>query len=58
MGFYKIYTYTLIPEYAYQLVNFKIIMKKILFYFTSMQPAGGIERVISTLANKFSELWK
>ena len=30
-------------------------MKKILFYFTSMQPAGGIERVISTLANKFSE---
>ncbi|MBP2546892.1 glycosyltransferase family 4 protein [Acinetobacter guillouiae] len=30
-------------------------MKKILFYFTSMTPAGGIERVISTLANHFSE---
>lgn len=30
-------------------------MKKILFYFTSLKPAGGIERVISTLANKFSE---
>ena len=30
-------------------------MKKILFYFNSMTPAGGIERVIATLANKFSE---
>lgn len=30
-------------------------MKKILFYFNSMQPAGGIERVISTLANHFCE---
>lgn len=30
-------------------------MKKILFYFTSMTPAGGIERVISTLANHFCE---
>ncbi len=30
-------------------------MKKILFYFTSLKPAGGIERVISTLANRFSE---
>lgn len=30
-------------------------MKKILFYFNSMTPAGGIERVISTLANHFSE---
>lgn len=29
-------------------------MKKILFYFNSMTPAGGIERVISTLANHFS----
>ncbi len=29
-------------------------MKRILFYFTSMTPAGGIERVISTLANHFS----
>ncbi|WP_035300124.1 MULTISPECIES: glycosyltransferase [Acinetobacter] len=29
-------------------------MKKILIYFTSMTPAGGIERVISTLANHFS----
>ena len=28
-------------------------MKKILFYFTSMTPAGGIDRVISTLANHF-----
>ena len=28
-------------------------MKKILFYFNSMTPAGGIERVISTLANHF-----
>lgn len=28
---------------------------KILFYFNSMTPAGGIERVISTLANRFSE---
>ncbi|WHP04494.1 MULTISPECIES: glycosyltransferase family 4 protein [Acinetobacter] len=28
---------------------------KILFYFTSMTPAGGIERVISTLANHFSD---
>ena len=26
---------------------------KILFYFNSMTPAGGIERVIATLANKF-----
>ncbi len=30
-------------------------MKKILFYFNSMTPAGGIERVISTLANHFCE---
>lgn len=30
-------------------------MKKILFYFNSMTPAGGIERVISTLANHFSD---
>lgn len=30
-------------------------MKSILFYFNSMTPAGGIERVIATLANKFSE---
>ena len=30
-------------------------MKKILFYFNSLQPAGGIERVISTLANHFSQ---
>ncbi|MCT3834384.1 glycosyltransferase family 4 protein [Elizabethkingia anophelis] len=30
-------------------------MKTILFYFNSMAPAGGIERVIATLANKFSE---
>lgn len=30
-------------------------MKKILFYFNSMTPAGGIERVISTLANHFGE---
>lgn len=28
---------------------------KILFYFNSMTPAGGIERVISTLANHFSD---
>lgn len=28
---------------------------KVLFYFNSMTPAGGIERVISTLANHFSE---
>ncbi len=27
-------------------------MKKILFYFNSLQPSGGIERVIVTLANK------
>lgn len=30
-------------------------MKSILFYFNSMTPAGGIERVIATLANKFAE---
>ena len=30
-------------------------MKKILFYFHSMTPAGGIERVISTLANHFGD---
>ena len=30
-------------------------MKSILFYFNSMTPAGGIERVIATLANQFSE---
>ncbi|WP_286709912.1 MULTISPECIES: glycosyltransferase family 4 protein [Sphingobacterium] len=30
----------------------------ILFYFNSMTPAGGIERVIATLANKFSEFMK
>lgn len=30
-------------------------MKSILFYFNSMTPAGGIERVIATLANIFSE---
>lgn len=30
-------------------------MEKILFYFTSMTPAGGIERVISTLANQFCQ---
>ncbi|WP_343530398.1 glycosyltransferase [Pedobacter sp.] len=30
-------------------------MKNIVFYFNSMTPAGGIERVIATLANKFSE---
>lgn len=30
-------------------------MKKILFYFNSMTPPGGIERVISTLANHFSD---
>ena len=28
-------------------------MESILFYFNSMTPAGGIERVIATLANKF-----
>ncbi len=27
-------------------------MKKLLFYFNSLQPSGGIERVIVTLANK------
>lgn len=31
-------------------------MKKILFYFNSMTPAGGIERVIATLANKFCDI--
>jgi glycosyltransferase involved in cell wall biosynthesis len=31
-------------------LNFKL--KKILFYFNSLQPSGGIERVIVTLANK------
>ncbi|MCD9504171.1 glycosyltransferase [Photobacterium phosphoreum] len=30
-------------------------MKKILFYLNSMKPAGGIERVVSTLANQLSE---
>lgn len=30
-------------------------MKSILFYFNSLQPSGGIERVISTLANKLCE---
>ncbi len=29
-------------------------MKSILFYFNSIQPSGGIERVIVTLANKIS----
>ncbi|POR19569.1 glycosyl transferase [Flavobacterium columnare] len=29
--------------------------KTILFYFNSMTPAGGIERVIATLANNFSD---
>lgn len=29
--------------------------KRILFYFNSMTPAGGIERVIATLANRFSK---
>lgn len=29
-------------------------MKKILFYFNSLKPPGGIERVIATLANKFT----
>lgn len=32
-----------------------IDMKRVLFYFNSMTPAGGIERVISTLANKFKD---
>ena len=27
-------------------------MKSLLFYFNSLQPSGGIERVIVTLANK------
>lgn len=31
--------------------------KKILFYFNSMAPAGGIERVIATLANKFCNIF-
>lgn len=30
-------------------------MKKILFFVNSMQPAGGVERVIATLANKISD---
>jgi glycosyltransferase involved in cell wall biosynthesis len=30
-------------------------MKSILFYFNSLQPSGGIERVISTLANKLCD---
>jgi glycosyltransferase involved in cell wall biosynthesis len=30
-------------------------MKTVLFYFNSLQPSGGIERVISTLANKLCE---
>jgi len=29
--------------------------KKILIYFNSLKPSGGIERVITTLANKFCE---
>lgn len=29
--------------------------KKILIYFNSLKPSGGIERVIATLANKFCE---
>ena len=29
-------------------------MKRIFFYFNSIKPSGGIERVIVTLANKFS----
>lgn len=29
-------------------------MKKILFYLPSLSPAGGIERVVSTIANKLS----
>ena len=29
-------------------------MKSLFFYFNSLQPSGGIERVITTLANKFS----
>lgn len=29
-------------------------MKSLLFYFNSLQPSGGIERVITTLANKFA----
>lgn len=33
-------------------------MKSILFYFNSLQPSGGIERVISTLANKFSDSYE
>ena len=33
-------------------------MKSILFYFNSLQPSGGIERVISTLANKLCETHK
>ncbi|WP_421270452.1 glycosyltransferase family 4 protein [Aeromonas taiwanensis] len=30
-------------------------MKKILFYIPSLSPAGGIERVLSTIANKLSD---
>jgi glycosyltransferase involved in cell wall biosynthesis len=30
-------------------------MSKILIYFNSMQPSGGIERVIATLSNKLSD---
>ncbi|AZV06352.1 glycosyltransferase family 4 protein [Enterobacter sp. N18-03635] len=33
-------------------------MKSILFIIPSMSPAGGIERVISTLVNKLSELYE
>ena len=32
--------------------SLNIKLKKILFYFNSLQPSGGIERVIVTLANK------
>ncbi|ASY76563.1 glycosyltransferase [Pectobacterium polaris] len=31
-------------------------MKKIIFYLNSMQPAGGIERVVSTLVNKLNKV--
>ena len=30
-------------------------MKKVLFYIPSLSPAGGIERVLSTIANKLSD---
>ncbi|MFE4714639.1 glycosyltransferase family 4 protein [Paenibacillus sp. NPDC056722] len=33
-------------------------MKKILIFINSMQPAGGIERVVANLANSFSEKYE